>query len=570
MNNMKRSSSNSSSSTNNTTSKKSYNSTDDDVKEAVLEISKAFTNTTSSSSHSPTIKKNTSSKRNSISIKRRSSILGSSRRSSISSNTRRSISNNDPNINATKIQKVIRGYLTRGILLNNDRIRLIRLLRDWGYGKVSTLQERKEVQDYNTQGLVRFAAILSSTPSRPIKNLPSKDKIKGYINSILMKQKELDNKHIIMKENYLSEHNERELMRHEDSRMRFIYCYEHIIEDHDDRLQRERKEKQKREKDYRLRRQQWQMLQYATDKTNVEEGMRKMERELMFIEDMRMTKIRKLLEEAKINALENERIRMIKEDMTMRSIHQELSIIEERLQIYKYEADKVDRARREGRLLYGPLAKRYGSSINQRVNRMMMSNQYYGYERYDLNITNSNYTPDSTFYKTNNSFNMYGDTYTNRGLNSTMGTSYDNYIDDDNDNMKPHVFTSLTLALPVVVKLSDKYVERKVKLLAMLQSFDFFATIPYVNYTSSNDSQESILPILSSNTTTSSNNNIPNIQQLRYSFKCNILPHLSCRVNFYKVSSLKKIRLLRVDAFKRLVLLTADFVHKHQILTKMR
>ena len=398
MNSMNRS--NSINGNSNTISKKSYSinassintNDDDDVKEAVLEIAKAFTSSSSSSGHSPTIKKYASNKRNSSSStnsikRRRSGILGS-RRSSISSKTRTSTSTNDPNTNAIKIQKVIRGYLTRGILLNNDRIRLIRLLRDWGYGKVSTLQERKEVQDYNTQGLVRFAAIISATPSRPIKNLPSKHKIRGYINGILIKQKELDSKHIIMKENYLLEHKERELMRHEDSRMKFIYCYEHIIEDYDDRLRRERNEKLKREKEYRLKRQQWQMLQYAADKTNVEEGMRKMERELMFIEDMRMTKIRKLQEEAKINALENDRIRMIKEDMTMRTIHQELSIIEERLQIYKYEAGKVDQARREGRLLYGPLAKRYGSSINQRVNRMMMSNQYYGYERYDLNITN--------------------------------------------------------------------------------------------------------------------------------------------------------------------------------------
>jgi len=318
--------------------------------------------------------------------------------------------------------------------------------------------------------------------------------------------------------------------------------------------------------------------------------MMKLERELMFLEDITMTRIRKLQEDYKIKLIEDDRIRMIKEDMNMRTIHQELSVLEEQLQMFKYEASNVDRARREGRLLYGPLAKRYGSSINQRVNRTLMSHQYYGYDRYDLNITNSHYTPDSTYHKMNNTTTININNNTNI-MNTTTGL-YNTYIDND-DSLKPHVFTSLSLAIPTVVKFPERLVERKVQLLAMLQTYEFFATIPCLNYkkanSSSSSSQGSILPILYSNsnhndtTTTNNNNNnngnssnndttttTPDINQVRSLFKCNILPHISCRVSFYKISSLKKVRLLRIDAFKQLVLVTADFVSKHKLLTTMR
>ena len=576
---------------------------DDDIKAAVAEVSRAFTS--KSGSNLP-IRKNSSS-RNSNSVrnssihhKRRSNNLGSKRIS-------KSI-NRDPNMNAIIIQKVIRGYLVRGNLLNIERMKLIKLLRNWGYGKVSTLQERKEVQDYNSQGLIRFASSISSISSKPYKQLPSKEKIRSYINGILLKQNELNIKHIIMKEAYISEHYERELMRHEDTRMSFIYCYENIINNYNIIIQNEKLNIKNREKDYKLKRQQWQMLQYANDKNNIEEGMMKLERELMFLEDITMTKIRKLHNDYKIKLIEDDRIRMIKEDMNMRTIHQELSLLEEQLQMFKYEANNVDRARREGRLLYGPLAKRYGSSINQRVNRTLMGHQYYGYDRYDLNITNCHYTPDSTYNKMNSTTTININNNTNIINNATTTTTnglYNTYIDND-DSLKPHVFTSLSLAMPTVVKFPERLVERKVQLLAMLQTYEFFATIPYLNYKKTNNSssssnsssQGSILPILYSNsnhndttntntsnnnnnketttTTNTSNNNTtittttPDINQVRSLFKCNILPHISCRVSFYKISSLKKVRLLRIDAFKQLVLVTADFVSKHKMLTAMR
>jgi len=533
---------------------------DVEIQNAVNEISKVFGKSSNKNSPKSSYSSNKhnsfrrSSSSGSIISKRKSNNLGS-----------KLIIKYDPNNAAIKIQKVMRGYLTRGDLLNNERMKLIKMLRDWGFGKVSTLQERKEVQDYNTQGMIRFAAKLSAIASRPIKNLPSKEKLRGYMNGIILKQKELDKKHIIMKNNYMAEYKERELMRYEDSRMKFIYCYEQIIDNYQSKLEKDRLEKLKRAKDYALKRQHWQMLQYAADKTNVEEGMRKLERELMFLEDMRNTRIRKLEKEAKINALENERVRMIKEDMTMRTIHSELSIIEEQLQIYKYEAAKVVQARREGRLKYGPLAKRFGSTINQRVNRIMMSNQYYCYDRYDLNITNSHYTPDSSFNNTSIS-----NTNTKMFENSNYCSTY---IDVD-DSIKSHVFTSLTLSIPTVVKISEKFVDWKIKLLAMLQPFEFFSEIPFIDYHNNESTNGTILPILYSNTTYNqtkgSTKATPDVKKSRFLFKCNIVPHTSCRINFYKISALKKIRLLRIDAFKTLVLLGADFVFKHKLLTKIR
>lgn len=540
---------------------------DDEIRNAVNEISKKFDVT--SNKNSPIRNSYNSYKHKSNSLRRSNSGSFISKRRSSNIGSKLSIKP-DPNSSAIIIQKVIRGYLTRGELLNNERVKLIKMLRDWGYGKVSTLQERKEVQDYNTQGMIRFAAKLSAISSRPIKNLPSKEKLRGYMKGILLKQIELDKKHIIMKNNYMAEHKERELMRHEDSRMKFIYCYEQIIDNHQSNLEKDRLDKLKRAKEYTLKRQQWQMLQYAADKTNVEEGMRKLERELMFLEDMRNTRNRKFEKEAKLNALENERVRMIKEDMTMRTIHSELSIMEEQFQIYKYEATKIVEARREGRLKYGPLARRYGSTINQRVNKIMMSNQYYYYDRYDLNITNSHYTADSSFNFNNASSSGVSNTKTFENSN------YYNTFVDIEDSLKSHVFTSLTLSMPTVVKFSEKFVDWKIKLLAMLQPFEFFSEIPFIDYLNSVSTHGIILPVLYSNTNTidnqlkKSNTRTPDVKKSRYLFKCNIVPHISCRINFYKISALKKIRLLRIDAFKTLVLVGADFVSKHKLLTKIR
>lgn len=249
------------------------------------------------------------------------------------------------------IQRVIRGFLSRGHLNDKFRLKLLNLLREWSHGNMLKLEKRRDLSDRSSQALLLNSMRISTTPSRPRRSLTSATKVNRYINAINEKRRHIDGLHNEVKSEYIKRNEERAAMSAEDRWGNFRIRYDKVLKALIDQDVARKLEGIERERLETIKRQIFEANKNIIEKFE-EGGLReRMERETMFREEYTQRR-----REDRNSRNAKERDQLDKEQMTWEDgmghkrreaereqYRQQLATVEDRERIVraKLEADKA-------------------------------------------------------------------------------------------------------------------------------------------------------------------------------------------------------------------------------------
>ena len=145
------------------------------------------------------------------------------------------------------IQRCIRGYMSRGIVKDMYRKRLLLELKVWGNGQTSSLLNRETVKELKLGLYVEMAIQTSRAASRPLRGLHSVETVKKHLENI----RHIQEREILCaaekKRGYVRRGEERRQMIEEDHQSAFIESVERRIRREHNATLTELRERKKKE-----------------------------------------------------------------------------------------------------------------------------------------------------------------------------------------------------------------------------------------------------------------------------------------------------------------------------------
>eukprot|EP01033_Poteriospumella_lacustris_P001271 gene1271-925_t len=130
---------------------------------------------------------------------------------------------------AMLIQRVFRGFLGRGIVLNIERRKLLRFLRNWSRGKTAHLFQISVLQEIDAQATIYTAISFAMLPSKPLRNLPSMKTLRQYRAGLLALHWQIQSRFVARREDKMKRRAEKQQMMYEDL---YSHAYESVVKAH--------------------------------------------------------------------------------------------------------------------------------------------------------------------------------------------------------------------------------------------------------------------------------------------------------------------------------------------------
>jgi hypothetical protein len=277
------------------------------------------------------------------------------------------------------IQSLYRGFVMRGIVIDRERKKVLKLLNDWGSGHTNRLLNRPDMLDFLSQGLIRNSIKMCTTPARPIKNLPDLKLIKQFQIQIIERQNTTEYEHKSIQNDYSSIYYERRLMESEDVRSIYIDRCEKFLKEALLSKQRSKLAELKRIKDQERRTRQNKENANIISSMNEEEIRQRSDRENMFCEDYRQHRINCLFIAMKTNRKGTNRALMAQEDVYMSKIMQNEALLIDKSNFLELGLEKVRKIKQIADIQGG---KRFGSNLLERNERAWKKDKNSKYCKY--------------------------------------------------------------------------------------------------------------------------------------------------------------------------------------------
>ncbi|KAJ1443737.1 hypothetical protein B484DRAFT_287679 [Ochromonadaceae sp. CCMP2298] len=114
------------------------------------------------------------------------------------------------------IQKTFRGYLSRGLTIALEKLKLIKQLRKWSHGVSNRLLNLNALQNGHSQAVLYAAIYVTTLPSRPLRDLPPLRSVRTVRRSLYLLYWQLETHYSAMRLEYKNRTTERRLFHLED------------------------------------------------------------------------------------------------------------------------------------------------------------------------------------------------------------------------------------------------------------------------------------------------------------------------------------------------------------------